>query len=397
MNEGREKKSSLRGGVASLKGCVWIPLILMLSLNMPRALAWGNGGYSEDPSNLDYGTHDWIAEHALDWLPGHEKEYIEENLAVYLYATELPDNNQAADGIGDTRNHHVYFYSNGDLQDDVAAVRAQEEYELALGFLMDRDYVNAAKHAGIMVHYIADMAVFGHVMGSDTDWGSEEHHSSYEGYVGRRTESYDDDWSDYLVYDEALELMDAYEACIGLATDTTFDLVGELDCAWMDLNYDWSDPEFKERSVESINLAVNYVADVIHTLYMNSGVTVQVYIIKISVEQEDGDIVEGAMVTSTSQPPGQPPLDGTTGPGGLVTFYDVVEGGYVFRINKSGYAEEVAPATVTTGYVAEITITLQEETTPGGIPGFPVQSVLLGLMIAAFLLRMIKLRKDPRN
>jgi hypothetical protein len=36
-----------------------------------------------------------------------------------------------------------------------------------------------AKHAGIMSHYIVDVAVFGHVMGSSTDWGSEAHHSDY--------------------------------------------------------------------------------------------------------------------------------------------------------------------------------------------------------------------------
>jgi len=50
--------------------------------------AWSNGGYSEDPSNPDYGTHDWIAQHALEWLPASEKQYIEDNLAVYLYGTE---------------------------------------------------------------------------------------------------------------------------------------------------------------------------------------------------------------------------------------------------------------------------------------------------------------------
>jgi len=34
---------------------------------------WSNGGYSAAPANPDYGTHDWIAEHALDWLPLAEK------------------------------------------------------------------------------------------------------------------------------------------------------------------------------------------------------------------------------------------------------------------------------------------------------------------------------------
>ena len=40
---------------------------------------WSNGGYSADPANPDYGTHDWIAEHALDWLPQEEKQFLLDN------------------------------------------------------------------------------------------------------------------------------------------------------------------------------------------------------------------------------------------------------------------------------------------------------------------------------
>ena len=36
-----------------------------------------------------------------------------------------------------------------------------------------------------MTHYIADVAVFGHVMGAKSDWGVEMDHSDYEGYVQR--------------------------------------------------------------------------------------------------------------------------------------------------------------------------------------------------------------------
>ena len=32
---------------------------------------WSNG-HSDDPSNQDYGTHDWIAQHPLDWPPENE-------------------------------------------------------------------------------------------------------------------------------------------------------------------------------------------------------------------------------------------------------------------------------------------------------------------------------------
>ena len=151
-----------------------------------NVLAWSNGGYSDNPSIPDYGTHDWIAEHALDWLPENEKVYLEDNLAAYLYGTELPDNGMAFDGIGDTANHHIYYWSNGSLQDDVSAVRAEEEYSSTVHLLESGDLANASKAAGIMSHYIVDVAVFGHVMGAATDWGAEVHHSDYETYVNQR-------------------------------------------------------------------------------------------------------------------------------------------------------------------------------------------------------------------
>jgi len=189
--------------------------------------AWSNGGYSEDPSRPDYGTHDWVAQHALDWLPASEKQYILDNLHVYLYGTELPDNVGVSDGIGDTTKHHIYYYSNGTLQDDSAAERAEVEYYETLNYLKSGDLENAAKNAGIMSHYIVDMSVFGHVMGSGTGWGSESHHSDYEEYVNSRTNSYNDDFNTYLSFDGVLDTVSAYNASIFLAYDTSFDVDGE--------------------------------------------------------------------------------------------------------------------------------------------------------------------------
>ncbi|MEM1564050.1 MAG: C39 family peptidase [Candidatus Bathyarchaeia archaeon] len=234
------------------------PFILLVS-------GWGNGGYSTDPNNPKYGTHDWIAEHALDWLPLNEKQFILQNLAAYLYGTELPDNKNAPDGIGDTAKHHVYYFANGSLQDDIGAVRAQEEYENALNLYRAGQIVEAVKRLGIMTHYIADLAVFGHVMGAKTDWGAEIHHSDYESYVEWRTNSYEDEFNIFLEFDGKLEIITAYDAAVLLAYDTTFDPDGGLTCVWMDKNYNWSNPIFLNRCGESLNLAVNFITDVLHT------------------------------------------------------------------------------------------------------------------------------------
>ena len=90
-------------------------LIVLLVAGFSAAVVsgWSNGGYSADPTHPDYGTHDWIAEHSLDWLPQQEKQFLLDNKASYLYGTELPDNNQAPDGIGDTTKHHVYYSATG--------------------------------------------------------------------------------------------------------------------------------------------------------------------------------------------------------------------------------------------------------------------------------------------
>jgi hypothetical protein len=111
------------------------------------------------------------------------------------------------------------------------------------------------------------MAVFGHVMGASMAWGAETHHSDYENYVQGRTDGYVDEFNSYLVFDSSLSINSAYDAALTLAYDTTFDTDGDLTCVWMDQNYNWSDSTFRNRSGESLNLAVNLIADVLHSFY----------------------------------------------------------------------------------------------------------------------------------
>ncbi len=242
-------------------------LIACFIAGSARVSGWSNGGYSADPAHPDYGTHDWIAEHALDWLPQQNKQFLLDNKASFLYGTELPDNNQAPDGIGDTTKHHIYFFANGSVQDDAAAVRAKDEYAEAVNFYKAGNNNEAAKRLGAVTHYIADMAVFGHVMGASTAWGTETHHSDYETYVQDRTSSYTSDFDSFLVFDGALSTVSAYDTALTLANDTTFDWGGGLTCVWMDQHYSWADAAFKSRCGESVNLAVNLVADMLYSFY----------------------------------------------------------------------------------------------------------------------------------
>jgi hypothetical protein len=254
-------------GSKKLKYFIEAILIVTLIVVSYTGTSWCNGGYSDSPDDPKYGTHDWIAHHALDFLPYEEKEYLEDNLNLYLYGTELPDNGNAPDGIGDTWNHHVYFYKDGEIQDDIGAIRAQEEYIELVSYLEDENYEMAALKAGIMSHYIADVGVFGHVMGAETDWGEEKHHSDYESYVERRIDGYESEFN-YYIGSYGLEKKDAYESTIINAYITTFgDDYYTMPCWWMDENYDWGDIIFKDSCGESLNRCVNLVAWALHAAY----------------------------------------------------------------------------------------------------------------------------------
>jgi hypothetical protein len=255
-----------------LKRRVSLPLLLFLLVFLAgtaRTYGWSNGGFSSDADHPDYGTHDFLAHHALDYVPDNLDFWLRENLAVYLYGTELPDNKNAplGDGIGDTTLHHVYYHASGQLQDDASAKRAQDSFQQTLTYLISRDYRDAAKWMGITSHYVADVAVFGHVMGKSTDWGAEKHHQDYEDWVNSNTNHYDAPLKTCLTFDGKLQQVSPYDAALALAHDTTFDDSGKGHTAkWMDDNYGPNNPTFQERTCESINLSVNILADLIYSV-----------------------------------------------------------------------------------------------------------------------------------
>ena len=243
-------------------------LFCILSFSFVPVYAWSNGGYTDPGNAPNISTHDWIALHAMQWLSPWERWWLEQHVDNYLLGTELPDNSAHPWGIGDTTLHHVYYSSAGVLTDASSAIRANTEYGLALTFLNAGNYSFAALHAGIMSHYIVDVGVWGHVMGSGTDWGAEVHHSDYESAVETRTNEYPtDDFSVYLSFDGTLSHLDAYNATLQIAYNTTFGGVSGLGCVWMDTHYNWSNATFRNRSGESVNLCINKLADVLHTLY----------------------------------------------------------------------------------------------------------------------------------
>ncbi len=272
---------------------VLVLLFVFILSFFPSTLAWSNGGGpSDDPAHPSYGTHDWIAEHALDFLPEKEKQWLLDYKADYLYGTELPDFQKSTtypDGVGDQMKHHVYFNADGSVMDDSSAKRAQEEYDTTVELLKEGNMEEAAKHAGMMTHYMADVAVFGHVMGYYTSWmntrasdhGSEGYwnHYTYEKYVDNTTRSYNStEWNRYLKFDGKLSNETAYQLTIKIAYNTTFNPGSYKTCVWIDnYLYDhqneterWSNKTFHDRTGELLNLAVNAIADTLHKLYSDA-------------------------------------------------------------------------------------------------------------------------------
>lgn len=197
-----------------------IGIVLAFLIVIPSyANAWSNGGYTPSPiaddySNVEIGTHDYIA--TMAWLMADNPDlaWIKSNpdyIYAFIHGTEYPDNSNPAGfayttdervAVGDTAKHHVYFSQNSykvaDCYDDSAAVRAQECYEFAVEAYNNNNLYYSALALGMMTHYISDIASFGHTLGSKTVFGAEQsnHHSSFESSANTYTQKYMDKFSD---------------------------------------------------------------------------------------------------------------------------------------------------------------------------------------------------------
>lgn len=228
-----------------------------LAFAFPGCRAWGNGGYSEDQSNPDYGTHDWISDRAIELVTG-DKTFLSTTFhSSFLLGTESPDNPRM---IGDTWNHHVYYNRSGLVTEDNAARRARETASAARSLMTAGDFELAAYYIGAMSHYIADVGVFAHTMGSDTTWGEEKHHADYEAEMGNRI------FSLAPPPRTSITAKDPYEAALDLAAQTTFGRGDIKPNEWMDNNYDWSDDVFVESAYASIYASVYAVASAVQYL-----------------------------------------------------------------------------------------------------------------------------------
>jgi N-acetylneuraminic acid mutarotase len=106
---------------------------------------------------------------------------------------------------------------------------------------------------------------------------------------------------------------------------------------------------------------------------------------RVSVKDSDGNMLSEVSVSSTKQPSGQAVIRGVTGADGALTFTGLAVGNYTLQVSKSGYISGAAQGAVASGATTELCSTLQAQPS-SGIPGFPVESLVIGVLLNATLL-----------
>ncbi len=221
--------------------------ILFLYLTLPfllfpmnSSLAWKNGSYAYTSTEYDYatdyGTHDWIADAALDALSAAATSswsWLKDRVTIYLLGTEAPDNSgisitldgTAVTGFGDTTWHHIYYNEDGTISnnEDDAALRAKACGDLADSYLEANKLDLAAFYLGAMAHYIGDLAMFSHCAPNNVpphNLDFDTYHSTIEGYVLTRSDKNNDKEEFFKISSFTPANVTPYNAAKNLGWDT---------------------------------------------------------------------------------------------------------------------------------------------------------------------------------
>ncbi|MEK9673005.1 MAG: zinc dependent phospholipase C family protein [Rhodospirillaceae bacterium] len=253
------------------------------ALSQPAA-AWENGppnnkvtNTAEDCANPPYSTHDWIAEHALNLLPANERAWLEPHKRLLLIGTEAPDYNkipldcgvpnQGYDDNGKGRHDIRFDGKNPKVKpSDHPAQRAQDEVALAADAFRDGKYRHAAYFLGAAIHYIGDLAQYGH-----TIFG-EKHHTDFELWVGGMTLSYSGGGVfEKFIKAAPLEPKSAYDAVWDTGAFTYAGVPPVMKSLEIDRRFNPdrpNDPEIVASVGTTLNKAVNEAAAMLHDFYV---------------------------------------------------------------------------------------------------------------------------------
>lgn len=255
------------------------------TLSMGNTVSAWSCSYSSDPNHIPYGTIDWMAEHAMNYLPSNESYWLRQNKNVFLYGTEAPECSNVSYrgriGYGDIEKHHNYYNGTFDQDciDNSSSVRALEEYQKALACLLNGSYDLAAWYAGAMSHYIADLASWAHVINDPIP----SHASNYEAQVNAATNNYNKSIFHPKFTARGLELVDPYGASLSLGIGvysaggywhsqswlTASAMNNGFQDSWQNVT-DWFGEYFAFSEMQ-IQAGITAIADVLHSLTLHAG------------------------------------------------------------------------------------------------------------------------------
>jgi hypothetical protein len=254
------------------KGTIFAICIAIMLI--PASSAWYNGSSNDIHYSVEFGSHDWIAHQALLMLPESNRTwYVDEAITYFLQGTEAPDdenlNYYGLMGYGDNYYHHNYYtsdYSTTLPNEDDASLRAQEEYEKAIAALVTNNLNAALFYAGSMCHYIADLAVWGHVIQNET------HHGDFESSANNKMDEPSEAFFT-AEFDGSYDNHTAYEAAFLMGQETMGNGSYIYNAYWMDNNYQpfgfKTQPEtpFDFRVQFLVDMATDLCTDVLYHLF----------------------------------------------------------------------------------------------------------------------------------
>ncbi len=258
--------------------------IFFLTLPFSFCSAWSNGSYAYDyvqyDYNTDYGTHDWIAEGALDALMAYDGAnwgWLNDanRKKIYLVGTEAPDNSGVSmvldgveeTGFGDTPKHHVYILGvSTNVTSNDAALRAKTCGEIADAAISANKLDKAAFYLGAMTHYIADLSMYAHCVPNNV-WPDyidfDTYHSTVESRVLTRTNDHDNR-EEFFKMNPSVSIGNKapYDVAIELAWETYKDPTPESttrNAVWLHNNFfsTWAS-NFAERSSDTTTHQLYY-------------------------------------------------------------------------------------------------------------------------------------------
>ncbi|MEQ8226839.1 MAG: zinc dependent phospholipase C family protein [Rhodospirillales bacterium] len=251
--------------------------VTLLVLLSDPALAWKNGPPGNKVTNNaadcrvpPYSTHDWIADQAREMLPPDARAWLDPHRVLMLIGTEAPDYakiqafcgapNRGYNDTGQGR-HDLRFDDFGAVTFDLPATRAQEEYDKAVLAYRAGNSGHAAYFLGAAMHYIGDLAQYGHTI------KGESHHAEVENWVGARTPSLSGGrmFEKFITLD-GLEPRRAYDAVIRTGRHTWAGHAPLLPPDEMDNKFSpdmTADDPFVISVGHSLNKAVNEAADML--------------------------------------------------------------------------------------------------------------------------------------